>query len=71
MLALVETVLLRSVSGKVLLRDGDGILGPHTAPPTSTTALLQRSARGCVTGFSTTALCSVRSTEVVGLPCAS
>ncbi len=34
-------------------------------------ALLQRSVRGCVTGFSTTALCSVRSTEVVGLPCAS
>jgi hypothetical protein len=30
-----------------------------------------RSVRGCVTGFSTTALCSVRSTEVVGLPCAS
>jgi hypothetical protein len=30
MLALVGTVMLRSVSGKVLLRDGDGILGTHT-----------------------------------------
>jgi hypothetical protein len=29
MLALVGTVMLRSVSGKVLLRDGDGILGTH------------------------------------------
>jgi hypothetical protein len=32
---------------------------------------VQRSVSGCVTGFSTMALCSVRSTEAVGLPCAS
>jgi len=30
MLALVGTVMLRSASGKVLLRDGDGVLGTHT-----------------------------------------
>jgi len=29
MLALVGTVMLRSASGKVLLRDGDGVLGTH------------------------------------------
>jgi hypothetical protein len=29
MLALVGTVMLRSASEKVLLRDGDGVLGTH------------------------------------------
>jgi hypothetical protein len=30
MLALVGMVMLRSGFGKVLLRDGDGVLGTHT-----------------------------------------
>ena len=30
MLALVGTVVLRLAFGKVLLRDGDGVLGTHT-----------------------------------------
>jgi hypothetical protein len=30
MLAFVGTVVLRLASGKVLLRDGDGVLGTHT-----------------------------------------
>ena len=30
MLALVGTVMSRSPSGNVLLRDGDGVLGTHT-----------------------------------------
>ena len=30
MLALVGTVLSRSASGNVLLRDGDGVLGTHS-----------------------------------------
>jgi hypothetical protein len=29
MLALVGTVMLRSAFGKVLLREGDGVLGTH------------------------------------------
>jgi hypothetical protein len=29
MLALVRTVMLRSASEKMLLRDGDGVLGTH------------------------------------------
>jgi hypothetical protein len=31
MLALVGTVMLRSAFGKVLLREGDGVLGTHTS----------------------------------------
>jgi hypothetical protein len=31
MLALVGTVMSRSASGKVLLGDGDGVLGTHRA----------------------------------------
>ena len=30
MLALVGTVISRSASGNVLLRDGDGVLGTHS-----------------------------------------
>jgi len=30
MVAFVGTVVLRLASGKVLLRDGDGVLGTHT-----------------------------------------
>jgi hypothetical protein len=37
MLALVGTVMLRSASGNVLLRDGDGVLGTHR--PTAATIL--------------------------------
>ena len=32
MLALVGTVMSRSPSGNVLLRNGDGVLGTHTLP---------------------------------------
>jgi len=34
MLALVATVMLRLASQKVLIRDGDTVLGTHTIAPT-------------------------------------
>jgi hypothetical protein len=33
MLALVGTVMSRSPSGNLLLRDGDGVLGTHSLKP--------------------------------------
>jgi len=39
MLALVGTVMSRSPSGNVLLRDGDGVLGTHTLVGRSDTVL--------------------------------
>jgi hypothetical protein len=45
MLARVATVMLRSASGKVLLRDGDGVLGTHTPSPSTSTCFASGAAK--------------------------
>ena len=48
MLALVGTVMSRSPSGNVLLRDGDGVLGTHTPSRSRRSGRMAAPERGAV-----------------------
>jgi hypothetical protein len=51
MLALVGTVMSRSPSGNVLLRDGEGVLGPHRSDSLTTGADGVNRARRHIAGW--------------------